>query len=128
MKLRDADPAGVLFFARYLALAHDAYEAFMDARGVSFGLLLREVNYIIPVVHAESDYRVPLWAGEKFQVRLWVHTIRRRSFAIAYELRRADGTLSCTAQTVHAVVDKTTRRAIPLPQKVRQALETHSTR
>jgi len=117
-----------LFFARYLALAHDAYEAFMDARGVSFGLLLHEADYIIPVVHAESDYRVPLWAGEEVQVRLWVHKLQRRSFTIAYELRRADDALSCTVQTVHAVVDKTSRRAIPLPQEIREALETRPTR
>jgi len=116
--LRDADAAGVLFFARYLALAHDAYEAFLTAHGLGTGRILREATYLLPVVHAESNYRHPLWVGDRVTIVLWIEHIKRRTYTIAYELRNAEQTLACTVHTTHVAVDKTSRRAVPLPEEL----------
>ncbi len=122
IKLRDADPAGVLFFANYFALAHDAYEAFMEHNGVNLAEQIRDGRYLIPVVHAGGDFRAPLWAGEQATITLTVEEVRRRIFTIAYEFRNAEGRFACSIRTVHVVVDTQVRRAVPLPEMVVQAL------
>ena len=116
--LRDSDAAGVLFFARYLALAHDAYEAFMMDHGVSFGHQVREGAFIMPIVHAESDHRRPLWVGDCFTIHLHTSKIKSRAFTIHYEFRLPDGELAATCQTTHVAVNKATGRAIPIPPEI----------
>jgi YbgC/YbaW family acyl-CoA thioester hydrolase len=120
--MRDADPAGVLYFARYLTFAHEAYEEFMESRGLSLLRCVRDGAFIIPVIHAESTHRLPLWLGETAAIQLTVAEIRSRAFTITYVMRTADGRLAATCRTVHAAVDKATRRAIPLPPELRAAL------
>ena len=120
---RDADPAGVLFFARYLALAHDAYEEFLASRGVSFRSQLTEGLFILPIIHAECDYRRPLWIGDRATLRVTIVEIKRRTFTVAYELLTPEGKRAATCRTVHAAVDTATRRAIPLPSAILAALQ-----
>ncbi len=122
IKLRDTDAAGVLFFANYFALAHDAYEAFMDGQGINFGREIREGGYIIPVVHAESDYRVPLWAGEAVTITVTVEKVRRRKFTLAYVFHNAEGRRACSLRTTHVVVNQKTGKSVPLPANVARAL------
>ena len=122
ISLRDSDAAGVLFFARYLALAHDAYEAFMTERGINFGHQVREGAYIMPIVHAESDHRRPLWVGDRFTINLHVAKIKSRAFTIHYEFRLPDGELAATCQTTHVAVNKATGRAMSLPLEVVEIL------
>jgi 1,4-dihydroxy-2-naphthoyl-CoA hydrolase len=120
--LRDADAAGVLFFARYLALAHDAYEAFMAEGGLSTARIIREESYVVPVVHAEADYKRPLQMGERVEIRLQVTQVRRRSFRIHYELCGEGGATACTAETHHVAVDKEKGKAVPLPERLADLL------
>ncbi|MCP4639832.1 MAG: acyl-CoA thioesterase [bacterium] len=120
--LRDADAGGVLFFARYLALAHDAYEAFLRERGVGFAQMLDDGEIIIPIVHAESDHRAPCRVGETVTISLTVAEVRRRSFTVTYEFHTSSGELACTAKTIHVVVDLQKKRAIPLPDHIASAL------
>lgn len=123
IRVRDTDAGGVLFFARYLALAHDAYEAFMDAHGVNVGRELLESDHFVAVVHTECEHRAPLWAGETVTIALAVERVRRRAFTLTYAFHKADGTLACRARTTHAVIDKAKRRAVPLPQYLERLLQ-----
>jgi len=123
IRMRDIDVAGVQFFARYFALAHDAYEAFLQARGFSIAHITKHEPFLIPVVHAEADYKAPLWIGDQVAVRVRVEELRRRRFTMAYEILTPEGDLSCSIRTVHVVVDKAKERAVPLPERLVQALE-----
>jgi 1,4-dihydroxy-2-naphthoyl-CoA hydrolase len=120
--LRDADAAGVLFFARYLALAHDAYEEMMASRGIRFGDMLRNGTYILPVIRTDCEYRVPLRLGEAATIRVAVTEIRRRSYTVTYEMYTPDERLAAKCHTTHVAVDKTSRKFIPLPDDLVNAL------
>lgn len=120
--LRDADAGGVLFFARYLALAHDVYEEFMTSQGIHFRDMIEGGELLIPVIHTESSYRAPLFVGDHVTIRLEVAEIKKRTFTIVYEFHRADGVLAATCRTVHATVNRRVRHAIPLPEDVLAAL------
>lgn len=124
VRIHDADPAGVLFFARYLVLAHDAYEAFLESCGFGAGRIFRDEAFVIPVVHAEADYRTPLWVGDHATIKLEIEELRRRSFTVAYEICGPSGVLACAVRTTHVVVSTETKRAVPLPDKLRAVLET----
>ncbi len=121
--LRDTDAAGVVFFPRHFSLAHEAYESFLHDNGLNVGELIREGRYALPVVHAEGDYRKPLYCGERCTVTLWVAELRRRSYTIAYELRNGDKQLASSLHTTHAVVDLATKRPIVIVPEVRAVLE-----
>ena len=120
--LRDADAAGRLFFARYLTLAHEAYEAFMRSRGLCFERIIAGEDYMLPVIHAQCDYRRALPLGETVTITLDIAEVRTRAFTVAYQLRNGQGELAATVQTVHAPVSKTTGRAIRLPENLRSAI------
>ncbi|HOT50401.1 MAG TPA: thioesterase family protein [Candidatus Hydrogenedentes bacterium] len=120
--LRDADAAGVLFFARYLSLAHDAYEEMMASRGIRFGDMLHAGTYILPVIRTGCEYRVPLKIGDAVEIRVAIAEIRRRSYTVAYEMIAPDGRLAAKCHTTHVAVDKTSRKSIPLPDELAAAL------
>ena len=119
---RDADAGGVVFFARYFMLAHEAYEAFLLDRGIDIAKLLLGGGYVLPVVHAESEYRRALALGEQVTIRVTVEEVRRRAFTVGYELVNAAGELSARLHTRHVAIDGETRRAMPLPEDLAKAL------
>ncbi len=120
--LRDADAAGVLFFARYLALAHDVYEEFMASRGIGFRRMLDENQYILPIVHAESDHHQPLWVDDKVTIRMSVLEIGKRKFTVEYLFVTLSGETAARCRTTHVAVSKATGRAMALPEELQRAL------
>ena len=126
VRLRETDAGGVMFFARRFDLMHDAYEALMEARGLSVAQILAEGAYMLPVVHAECDYSAPLFTGDRVRVRLEVEELRTRRFTIRYEIE-GQGKAVGAGKTVHVAVDMRAKRAIPLPTELRQALRGSAT-
>ncbi len=122
IKLRETDAAGLLFFSHQFSMIHDAYEALLEKIGFSFAYLVKKANFFLPIVHAESDYKSPLFVGDRITISVSVLQIGTTSFSFAYELKNSKKGLVGTAQTVHVTVDKKTGKKIPLPPKMRQAL------
>ena len=122
IKLHETDAAGVLFFTSQLTMAHDAYESLLESIGFGFHELINNNDFLLPIVHSESDYKSPLSVGDPLEVRVKVTHVGETSFTLAYELFDASQTLVGTAQTVHVSVDKKTRQKIPLPPVLRSKL------
>jgi len=123
VKLHDTDAAGLLFFGHQFRIAHDAYQAYLESCGFSFGKVLDEGKMLIPLVHAEANYLEPLTVGDKLIIELTTSIISEHSFTLNYDLRLPDATLVGTVRTVHVTVDRKSRQKIPLPKQLRQALE-----
>lgn len=123
IKLHETDAAGLLFFSHQFKIIHDAYESLLEKIGFGFADLIREKDFFLPIVHAESDYKMPLFVGDALEIRITVENLGRTSFTFAYELRNARKRLVGTARTVHVTVDKKTRKKIPLPQGLRKRIE-----
>jgi YbgC/YbaW family acyl-CoA thioester hydrolase len=126
IRMRDVDAAGVLFFARYLALAHDAFEAFAEELGYGTARLMQEARFLLPVVKAESRYRTPLHVGEAICIGVRVVDLNRRFATLAYELRNQSGDCACEVRITYAALSLDTRKAIPLPEELRAALAVHT--
>jgi len=123
---RDSDAAGVLFFARYYALAHDAYEALLIDAGVNIGQMLFTSDYVFPIVHTESDHLNPLLVGEDITIHIKVAELKRRTYTLAYKFTNSKGDTACKIKTVHCAVDKQKRKAVPLPDVMTEALRLYT--
>lgn len=122
VRMRLTDGAGVVFFARWFEIAHDAYEDFLTERGAPLPRDLANAQPLLPLVHAEADYMASLALGEHISVRVEVEEVRRSAFTLGYTISREDGTLCGRLRTVHVAVDRIGGRAVELPPDVRAAL------
>ena len=125
IRLHDTDAAGIIFFANQFKIIHDAYEEFLERFDQSLQSIIQKANYFQPIVHAESDYKVPLFAGDKIAITVNVGHIGKTSFSLEYTLKRGK-TLVGKAQTVHVTIDQKTRKKIPLPLPLRNILNKNS--
>jgi len=123
IKLHETDAAGLLFFSHQFKLFHDAYESLLESIGFGFAILIREKSYFLPIVHAESDYKLPLFVGDCITIEVQVENIGKTAFTFAYVIRDAKDALVGTGKTVHVTMDKKAQKKIPLPQDMRKAIE-----
>jgi 1,4-dihydroxy-2-naphthoyl-CoA hydrolase len=122
VRMRLTDGAGVVFFARWFEIAHDAYEDFLTERGAPLPSDLAHAQPILPLVHAEADYLASIALGDRIRVRVEVAEVRRTAFTLAYTITKEDGALCGRLRTVHVAVDRIGGRAVELPSDVRAAL------
>jgi len=122
--LHDTDAAGILFFAKQFFFAHDAYEELLRHLGISIAEVLRKESFVVPIVHAESQYLKPLTVGDEIVITVQVASIGESSFVLEYELLDSKGEQVGKSKTVHVAMDKKTLTKIALPERLRKMLET----
>lgn len=125
VRLHHTDAAGVLFFGDYFRLAHDAYEDFLESIGYSISHVLENAESLLLIVHAESDYRRPLHAGEHCLINVTVERIGGSSFILAYTISSESGSEAANLRTVHVAADRTTGKKCPLPADLVEKLRPH---
>ena len=122
IKLHHTDAAGLLFFANQFTIIHEAYESLLEKFGCSFATMLRKRNYFLPIVHAESNYKAPLFVGDRIRIQITVGNIGRTSFAFAYVIRNQKNIIVGTAKTIHVTINKKSGKKTPLPKELRTNL------
>ena len=126
IKIHEADGAGILFFANYFKLAHDAYETFMESKGLGLGKVLKDESFLLLIVHAEMDYKLSLQTGDRALVKLKVKKVGNTSFILGYEIYRNNRDsgleLASSGETVHVSIDMKTGEKIPLPEEMKKHL------
>ena len=126
IRLHDTDAAGLIFFANQFKIIHDAYELLLEKFGFSFPQMLKGGKYFLPIVHAESDYKAPLFVGDKITVAIKVGHIGASSFSFEYTIRNDHKTIVGTAKTIHVTINPKTHKKVSLPAKLRAALEQYA--
>jgi YbgC/YbaW family acyl-CoA thioester hydrolase len=126
VRLQHTDAAGVVFFVRFFELAHVAYEELLDAIGQPIPQDMPGATYIIPIVHAEADYRASLRVGDRVAIEAVVSRLRGRSFTVDYTITKVDGAPAGTVRTVHVVVDPKTGKAMTMPEALRAGLAAYA--
>jgi 1,4-dihydroxy-2-naphthoyl-CoA hydrolase len=120
--LRHTDAAGIVFFARFFEIAHEAYEDLLRALGQPLPADLARARRILPITRAEADFRTPLRLGDAFRVEVEVRAVSSRSFTLGYRVTTEDGREAARLTTVHVAVDTELRRAVRLPEDLAEAL------
>lgn len=120
--MRDVDAGGVLFFARYLSLAYEASEALFVEHDLSIKAMVENYGVVLPVIHADVDYRQPLSIGETAIIQLSVTNISRRTFTLAFNFLSKEKK-AANGEIIHACVDCGTRQATALPEQIVAVLQ-----
>ena len=116
----DTDAAGVVFFARYLFICHEAYEESLAAAGINLATFFADTGLVIPIAKSEATYLRPLACGEKIRVEVTPTRLTENSFALDCTLWKLapDGTpakRAAVARTEHVCIASQTRERQPLP-------------
>jgi YbgC/YbaW family acyl-CoA thioester hydrolase len=123
VRFADVDAAGLVYYPVLFHYCHVAMEEFFAARcGMSYQRLMSEERVGFPVVRAEAEFFVPLVYGDEVDVEVFVSQTGRSSATFEYRLKRAgDATLCARATLVQAAMNLETRRAVPVPERLREA-------
>jgi 1,4-dihydroxy-2-naphthoyl-CoA hydrolase len=113
----DTDAAGVVFFANFLAICHEAYEESLAASGIALNSFFADNAIVIPVTKSEAEYRRPLSCGDKLSVSVHPAPLSEDSYEIRYEVTRLGTPAKGAARvrTEHVCIDSVThaRRSLP---------------
>jgi len=113
----DTDAAGVVFFANYLSICHEAYEEALHAAGIELKAFFSDTGVIVPVSKSEAEYLRPLACGDKLKITVAPALLSENSFEIRYEVTRLGGgdKLAARVRTEHVCTSRQQSGRVPLP-------------
>ncbi len=113
----DTDAAGVVFFANYQTICHEAYEEALAAAGLPVRTFFSNTDLMIPVSKSSADYLRPLYCGDKVRVSVMPILLTENSFAIEYDMVRVRKSekLAAHVRMAHVCINSTTREPAALP-------------
>src|SRR4051812_25223368 len=88
----DCDPAGIIFYPTYFRWMDAASWALMAHAGYDAKRMQRE-HLVMPLVSAQCDFQFPAQHGDRCEVRSSIARFGGKSFTVAHEVFREDGTL-----------------------------------
>lgn len=118
----DADPAGVIFYPRALALAHTVVENLIRHSSLGWAAWFSSSDYAAPLRHCEADFLKPMKPGERFTARADVEKMGDTSVSFLVEFTDKTGQTAVRIRTVHVLIDKRTGLPVPLTKEIRHAL------
>ncbi len=126
----DTDAAGVVFFANYLVICHEAYEESLAAAGIDLHAFFGQHGVVIPVSQSHAEYFRPLACGDKVRVTVKPAPLARDSFVIDYDLYRRGrpDKLAARVHTEHVCIAARSRRRSSLPRPLALWIKRHSAR
>ena len=87
----DCDPAGIIFYPTYFRWMDAATWAFMESVGYDAKRMQSE-HLAMPLVSATCDFLAPAKQGDRCEVRSRITRFGGKSFVVAHEMMRKDGT------------------------------------
>lgn len=115
----ETDAAGLVFFARYLMLCHEAYEEAVAAAGLDVARVFSTADgLMLPITRSHTEYLRPLRAGDKVRITVTPTRLNDHAFSLAFEITRLSGTvekLAARATTEHVCIAVVTRERSNLP-------------
>ncbi len=123
----DTDAAGVVFFARFYSICHEAYEEALSASGMELHTFFSDSGTMIPVARIQAEYKRPLMCGDKILVQVLPERLSENSFAVNYEITKPSnaGKLVAKLRTEHVCINSGTRERQALPAPLSAWISAH---
>ena len=120
VRFADTDAAGVVFFANYLAICHEAYEESLAAAGIELQGFFKNAGLVVPIARSEAAYLRPLQPGDKLRVSVAPEAISENSFAVRFEIFRTTTVekIAARVRTEHVATSPVKRERVPLPPEL----------
>ena len=118
----DTDQMGVVYYGNYMALFERARNELMRACGYTYKECEAE-GFMLPVVHAEADYKSPAKYDDLLEIAAWVQLQKGGRIEIACEVRRkGEDAVLAKGYTRHVFVSTADFRPCPPPQRFLDSL------
>ncbi len=125
VRFSHCDPGGIVYFPRYFDLMNATVEDWFYQRlGLDYAGRLMADGQGLPTVHAECDFVRPSLMGEILSWALTVEKIGNSSMTVEITAS-CDGEDRLRATLVLVATSLKTHRPIPIPDDLRQAVETY---
>lgn len=112
----DTDQMGVVYYGNYMALFERARNELLRDHGFTYKAC-EAAGFMLPVVHAEADYRAPARYDDLLELSAWVRLLKGVRIEIACEVRRkGEDEVLVSGFTRHAFVSTRDFRPCPPPQ------------
>lgn len=120
VRFADTDAAGVVFFANYLAICHEAYEESLAGSGIDLAVFFQSTGVVVPIAKSTAEYLRPLRPGEKLRITVSPEPISENSFAVNYEIFKLKPVekLAARLRTEHVATSPAKRERVPLPAEL----------
>ncbi len=90
IRFADTDGAGVVYFAQIFSICHEAYEASLEFQGINLRDFFGNSAIAVPIVHAEANFRQPMFCGDRIIVTLQPQQLSPDSYEIKYEIHKPE--------------------------------------
>ena len=118
----DTDMMGVVYYGNYLTMFERARNELMRACGYTYKECEAE-GFMLPVVHAEADYKSPAKYDDLLEISAWVQLQKGVRIEIACEVRRkGEEAVLAKGYTRHVFVSTEDFRPCPPPQRFLDSL------
>ena len=87
----DCDPAGMIFYPTYFRWVDAASWALFESVGLTPQWMKAE-HIAMPLVSAQCEFLAPAVQGDRCEVRSRITRFGGKSFVVAHEMMRSDGT------------------------------------
>jgi len=127
IRFDQADARGILFYGRILGIAHRLFEDFIVEHLVPrWEDWFLDESFIVPIRHAEIDYRAPLRPGRRYEAEVRISRIGDSSFEVVtrfYDLETLDPLLCAETRVTHVFADPAAFSKRSIPPDIRARLE-----
>jgi 4-hydroxybenzoyl-CoA thioesterase len=128
IRFSHCDPAGIVYFPHYFNMFNGLIEDwYTEELGYNYAEMIMGSQFGFPFVHIECDFKIPSRMGDVIDLTLLVERIGRSSLGVAIVCHR-DGAERLRARMVTAMMSIETRKPVPLPQGLRDAIEGYRSR
>ena len=124
----DCDPAGIIFYPTYFRWIDAASWALFASAGYG-PKWMRAEHIALPLVSAECQFLSPAEHGDRCEVRSRIARFGGKSFVVAHEIVRSDGTMLAKARETrvwgrHVSGPGTPMKGEPIPEELKQRFRT----
>jgi len=124
VRYADTDAQGHVFFANYATFMDEGLTYLLVHIGWPYATIEADLGVLCVYAAAESRFKSRTFFGDTLAIQVTVSRVGRTSFSTAYEIRRPDGTLAAEGALTSVCLDLETRAPVPVPERLRAALET----
>jgi 4-hydroxybenzoyl-CoA thioesterase len=125
VRFAHCDPAGIVFYPRYLEMFNNLVEDWCREEKLPFFEMKAGVGRGLPTVHLEVDFMAPSFMGEELAATLFVREVGASSIGLEIALHGTDGACRVRGRVVLVLMDAVSMRAVPIPDEMRARIAPH---
>jgi len=120
----DIDRAGIIYYGQFLRFFEIAETELFRTVGLSYSDVFDKFDIWLPRVQIHFDFRKPLVLDDLIEVSAYVGKFGGSSLTLKFDVhRKNDANLIAEGHIVLACVSRTTFKAIPVPDEIRDRLK-----